>query len=183
MKTEFLKDAFADARGSDKRMLDQLLFLFELERLKTELRQTLTYADKEGANLRRENVAEHSWHITAFALLLKEYAAEPVDVMHTVEMMLFHDVVETYAGDTDVYSHLSADAVQSKEAMAAERIYGLLPPDQGARYKALWEEFEAGATPESRYARAIDRVHPILANFLTGGQGWHQIKKLLRSNG
>ena len=171
---DYLTKAFEQTDGANMRLLSQLRFLFELEKLKAELRQTLTYVDKDQTIFRQENVGEHSWHITVFALLLQEYAAEPVDIKRTVEMMLFHDVIEIYAGDVDVFSTEDKGAIQTREKAAAEELFAFLPADQQHHYKALWEEFDEGKTPEARYARAIDRVHPILANFLSGGAGWHK---------
>ncbi len=169
MQENFLAAVLGGGEGADKRIFDQLSFLFEIEKLKAELRTTQTYEDKEQTKFRRENAAEHSWHIAMFAMLLKEYAAEEVNVAHVTEMMLVHELVEIYAGDTNVYTDVSPQLTHEREAQAATKIFSMLPPDQAVHFRNLWDEFEANQTPESRYARSIDRVHPILRSFLNGG--------------
>ena len=170
----FLSKAFEEAGGGDARLMAQMQFLFELEKLKAELRQTMTYTDKASTQPRNENSAEHSWHITTFALILGEYAAQNVDMLRVAKMLLIHDIIEIDAGDTDCYSDESPEAIKKREYLGAERIFALLPADQATEYRAIWDEFEGRQTPESKYARAIDSVHPILANYLSGGKGWQK---------
>jgi 5'-deoxynucleotidase YfbR-like HD superfamily hydrolase len=155
--------------GSPARLASQLGFVLEIDRLKTVLRRTLI-ADRS----RRENSAEHSWHIALAAVVFAEHAAEPVDVGRVVRMLLVHDVVEIDAGDTFAYDEAGYEDKEERERAAAERIFGLLPADQTAELRALWDEFEAGETPESRFANAVDRLQPMLHNFVTEGHAWRQ---------
>lgn len=151
-----------------QRMERQIGFVLELDRLKRVLRQTwLT----DGS--RRENDAEHSWHIAAMALVLAEYAAEPdIDLRKVIEMLVIHDIVEIDAGDTFVYDEVGAEDKPDRERAAAERIFGILPDEQSARFQSLWEEFESRGSPEARFAAALDRLQPILHNYHTQGKAW-----------
>ncbi len=151
------------------RLADQLAFLLEADRLKHVLRRT-TIADGS----RRENSAEHSWHLALFAAVLAEHAAEPVDVSRAIRMLLIHDVVEIDAGDTFAYDDAARVTKQSREQDAADRLFALLPDDQAAEWRALWDEFEAGRTPDARFAAAIDRLQPILLNHASGGVAWRE---------
>lgn len=151
-----------DAIAGDLRR--QLTFIVEVDRMKAVLRQSLIAAED-----RRENDAEHSWHLALMALVLTDYAREPVDRARVVELLVLHDLVEVYAGDVPLH-HTAARAGQvEREVAAADRLYGLLPADQGARLRAAWEEFEAHATPEARFARAMDRFQPLLLAWMTAG--------------
>jgi putative hydrolases of HD superfamily len=153
-----------------ERLVAQLQFLIEIDRLKTILRQT-PISDAS----RRENTAEHSWHLAMCATVLVEHSNEPVDVSRVIELLLVHDLVEIDAGDTFVYATNDpavAAAQEAAETAAAERIFGLLPPDQGAVIRARWDEFEAKLTPESRFAKSIDRIQPMLLNLVSGGGSW-----------
>lgn len=150
-----------------QRIEEQLAFLVEVDRLKGILRQTLLC---DGT--RRENSAEHSWHLAMMAAVLAEYAEPPVDASRVIRMLLVHDLVEIDAGDTFAYdSGANADR-EAREHRAADRIFGLLPPAQGMELRALWEEFEEGRTPESRAAVALDRLQPLLLNHATSGGSW-----------
>jgi len=149
------------------RLARQLRFVVEIDRLKTVLRQTLL-TDAS----RRENSAEHSWHLALMAALLAEHAGEPVDVTRTMKMVLVHDVVEIDAGDAFCYDAAANVGKEEREKLAAERIFGLLPAEQAEELRALWEEFEAGATPEARFAVALDRLQPLLQNIHSGGGSW-----------
>jgi putative hydrolase of HD superfamily len=149
------------------RLARQLAFVLELDRLKTVLRRTLL-TDRS----RHENSAEHSWHIALMAVVLAEHSDEAVDVARVVKMLLVHDVVEIDAGDTYVYDVEATLGKAEREERAAERLFGLLPEDQAADVRALWDEFETRATPEARFAHAIDRLQPLLHNFATEGQAW-----------
>jgi putative hydrolases of HD superfamily len=149
------------------RLQQQLAFAIEIDKLKEVLRQTRLLT-----NERRENSAEHSWHIALLAILLAEYASEPVDVLHVVKMLLIHDLVEIDAGDTFAYSAEPRAEQALREGLAAQRIFGLLPADQQAEFLALWDEFEAGRTAESKFANSLDRFMPFLHNFHGNGGTW-----------
>jgi putative hydrolases of HD superfamily len=152
------------------RLAEQIAFLLEIDQLKTVIRQNLI---ADGS--RQENTAEHSWHLALCATILAEHANEAVDVSKVVQMLLIHDLVEIDAGDTFVYATAEEIAAQDgKEQVAADRIFGLLPIDQGARLRALWEEFEAKETAESKFAKAVDRVQPMLLNLASGGGSWER---------
>ena len=153
----------------DKRLESQLAFLIELDRMKTIERQSPIYAGG-----RRENDAEHSWHISVMAMVLREYAAEPVDMGHVLEMLTVHDLIEIYAGDTFAYDVVGNADKAARERASADRLYAMLPDDQGAYYRALWEEFDAMETPEAQYAAAIDRFQPFLHNYITEGHTWKE---------
>jgi 5'-deoxynucleotidase YfbR-like HD superfamily hydrolase len=149
------------------RLGQQLAFLIEVDRLKTVLRaSTLAAAD------RRENDAEHSWHLALMVPVLAEYADEPIDVGHTIRLVVVHDLVEVYAGDTPLYDDKARTSQAERELAAADRLFGLLPVDQAREFRALWDEFEARVTPEARFAKAIDRLEPNLLNWMAGGGTW-----------
>lgn len=156
------------------RLDQQLSFILEIDKLKTVIRQTLLL-DRS----RRENSAEHSWHLAVMAMLMAEYAVEPVDVLHTIKMVLVHDIVEVDAGDTFAYDTAGYVDKDEREQKAAERIFGLLPEERGRELRALWEEFEARQTAESKYANALDRLQPLLHNSRTEGGTWriHKVTK------
>lgn len=145
----------------------------EVDKMKTVLRQTLLI-DKS----RQENDAEHSWHLALMCMLLHEYAAdrEDVDLYRVLKMALVHDLIEVYAGDTPAYDEAGNATKEAREQEAADRLFGLLPVDQGTELRALWEEFDAMETPDSRYAAAIDRLQPFLNNIHTDGHSWVTFK-------
>jgi len=151
------------------RLERQLAFIRELDLLKHVLRRTRVPGSE-----RLENAAEHSWHAAMVAVALVEHADASVDLARVVRMLLIHDVVEIDAGDTFLYDEAGAAGQAEREQRAAQRLFGLLPDDQAAELRTLWDEFEAGATPDAVYARAIDRLVPILLNFATGGAGWRE---------
>ena len=153
--------------GVDARLQRQLRFVMELDRLKGILRQTRVL-DGE----RQENSAEHSWHLALCALLLAEHAPPGADQTRVLRMVLLHDVVEIDAGDAFCYNAAANVGKEERERMAAERIFGLLPDDQAAELRALWEEFEEGQTPDARFAVALDRLQPLLLNFQLRGGSW-----------
>ena len=142
-------------------------FILEIDREKEVLRQTHITG-----YVRREDDAEHAWHMAVMAYLLGEYANEPVDIARTMIMCLVHDVVEIDAGDSYAYDSSAQATHVERETRAAERIFGLLPDDQAADLRALWEEFEADETPEARFARAMDNVQPLMLNDSNGGRDW-----------
>ena len=151
------------------RLEQQLAFLLELDKAKTIIRRSYL---TDGS--RRENDAEHMWHLAMFVLVLAEHAGAPIDVAKVLKMVLVHDIVEIDAGDVFVYDEAARAGKAAAEAAAAERLYGLLPTDQGDRLRAAWEEFEAKETPEARFAAAVDRLQPLLLNLTTKGRSWRE---------
>jgi len=153
---------------SDDRLGRQTQFIVEIDKLKQVLRRTITINED-----RNENSAEHSWHVSVMAVLLCEYAGDAgLDLLRTVKMLLVHDLVEIDAGDTYCYDEEAGKDKQDREAQAARRIFAMLPADQKADISSLWDEFEAGLTPEARFANALDRLQALLLNFNTGGRTW-----------
>jgi putative hydrolases of HD superfamily len=155
--------------GDAGRLADQLGFVLEVDRLKSVIRRGYV---ADGS--RRENTAEHSWTLALMALVLAEHAAEPVDVAAVVRMVVIHDLVEVDAGDTYVYDDAGQASKDAREQAAADRLYGLLPADQGAELRALWDEFEHGTSPEARFARSVDRFAGFLLNHASGGWAWRE---------
>lgn len=151
----------------NQRLEQQLAFLLELDKLKNIRRQTLVLHED-----RQENDAEHSFHLALMAAVLAEHARQPVDVLHVMKMVLIHDAVEVDAGDTYAYDTAGNADKREREVKAAERIFALLPAEQAAEYRALWDEFEARETPESKFANALDRIQPMLLNYKKGGISW-----------
>ena len=153
----------------DREPLDsQLAFVLEADRLKTVLRQSLI---SDGS--RRENTAEHSWHLALMAVVLAGHAPPGTDLGRVGAMVVLHDLVEIDAGDLFLYSDAAAQARQEEaERAAADRLFAILPPAQAAELRGLWDEFEERRTPEARFARALDRLQPILLNMQTGGGTW-----------
>lgn len=149
------------------RLERQIQFIVEIDKLKSICRRTLLI-DRS----RPENTAEHSWHIALMAALLAEYADAAVDVAKVIKMLLVHDIVEIDAGDTYCYDATAGLDKAAREKKAAARLFGLLPPEQGPEYRALWEEFEANATPDAHFANAMDRLQPFLNNYHTEGESW-----------
>ena len=154
------------------RFEQQMKFILEIDKVKNVFRQTYL-ADGN----RKENDAEHSWHMAIMAFLLKEYAQEEVDIMRVVLMVLIHDLVEIDAGDTYAYD---LDGLQTKrEREVAERIFGLLPKDQEEQFRELWDEFEAYESAEAKYAHMLDNFQPLMLNDALDGKSWkeHKVKK------
>ena len=146
----------------------QLDFLLEIDRLK-QVHRASPVADGS----RRENSAEHSWHLAMFALVLGDQAGPGVSIDRVVRMLLIHDIVEIDAGDVPIHAaHAGGTDQALAEARAADRLFGMLPADQGAALRALWDEFEAGETPDARFAKALDRCQPPLMNLAAGGGSW-----------
>ena len=153
----------------NERIKKQFDFILEADKEKKIERQT--YISDAS---RRENDAEHAWHMALMTILLSEHSNEKIDVLKTVTMILFHDIVEVDAGDTYCYDPNARATQAEREKIAAERLYGLLPEDQGARLKALWEEFEECKTPEAKFARTMDNIQPLMLNNATGGRSWKE---------
>ena len=154
-----------------ERIEEQLNFICEIDKEKEIFRQTYL---ADGS--RKENDAEHAWHMAIMTMLLSEYANEKIDVLKTVGMLLIHDIVD--AGDTYAYDENAKKTQHEREKKAADRIYGLLPGEQGRKLYDLWEEFEAQETPEAKFARTMDNIQPMLLNDASGGISWkeHNVK-------
>jgi putative hydrolase of HD superfamily len=150
-----------------ERLARQFAFLVECDRLKDIVRQTLNVHSG-----RQENDAEHSWALCLFVMTLAEHSNAPIDVLRVMEMLLIHDLVEIDAGDTFAYDTERLADQHEREALAADRIFGLLPDDQAAEFRTLWDEFEARLTPDSKFAHAIDRCQAMLLNCLSKGVTW-----------
>ena len=157
--------------ADNERLARQIGFVLEIDKLKRVLRQTPVTAGATG-DARRENSAEHSWHIALMAVLLAEHAGPEVDTERVIKMLLIHDLVEIDAGDTFLYDRAAGAEQAAREAAAAARLYALLPADQAAELAALWREFDAGTTADARFAIAIDQFQPVLLNHRTGGGSW-----------
>lgn len=153
------------------RLHQQIQFILEIDRLKNILRQTLLTDSS-----RRENSAEHSWHIAVMAIVMAEYAPENTDIMRAVKMLLIHDLVEIDAGDTPCYDVQGNVDKADREQQAADRLFGLLPTDQSAELRQLWEEFEAQTTATAQFATALDRLQPLLHNQQTKGENWQRFQ-------
>lgn len=153
-----------------ERLEKQLTLLIELDQLKNVLRRTRV----KSAEGRLENSAEHSWHVALMAVLMEEHANAPVDICRVMKMLLIHDVVEIDAGDTFVYDTAASKEQAEKEIKAAERLFGMLPSEQGKELLALWHEFEAAQTDDAKYAKALDRLIPMLLNYHNDGQSWQE---------
>ena len=159
---------------AEKRLEDQMKFLLEIDKEKNILRQT--HLSGHG---RRENDAEHAWHMAIMIYLLREYANEKIDLAKTMMMALIHDIVEIDAGDTYAYDTAALATQQEREAQAAQRIFGLLPEDQRKEMLALFQEFEDYETPEARFAHVLDNLQPLMLNDSNNGGDWreHQVKR------
>ncbi len=151
------------------RLSRQLEFILEIDKLKSVYRRTYLLDTS-----RKENSAEHCWHLAMMALLLAEHSNEPVDIYKVLRMVLIHDIVEIDAGDVYVYDEVGAQGKEERETAAARRIFGLLPPDQEREFRQLWEEFEAANTPEAQFASSLDRMMPMLHNYHTRGKSWKE---------
>lgn len=157
-----------------ERLKKQMDFILEVDKVKNIFRQTYL-ADGN----RKENDAEHSWHLALMAVLLKEYSNEEVDLGKVVPMVLIHDLVEIDAGDTYAYDEAGAATKEAREKKAAERIFSILPQEQGKWLRELWEEFEAYETAEAKFAHVLDNCQPLMLNDAANGRSWaeHGVKK------
>lgn len=164
-----------------ERLEQQMNFIREIDKEKQIFRQTYV---SDGT--RKENDAEHAWHMAIMTFLLSEYANEEIDVLRTIRMLLIHDIVEIDAGDTYAYDETAKATQRQREEAAAARIFGLLPEDQARELLALWEEFEAGETKEARFARTMDNMQPVMLNDASDGKSWaeHEVhlEKILKRN-
>lgn len=154
---------------TDEKLSRQIDFLVEIDTLKTIFRRTYVLGTD-----RNENDAEHSWHLALMALVLYEHANKEVDVFHVVKMVLLHDIVEIHAGDTFCYDTRGNEEKAEREKQAAQEIYSRLPDTQKSDFIEIWEEFERGETPESRFAQSLDRLMPLLHNYHSGGRAWRE---------
>lgn len=157
------------------RLDSQLKFTAEIDKMTQVLRQTLLLDES-----RRENDAEHSWHISVMAMLFEEYAIEKPNVSHAIEMSLVHDLVEVYAGDTFAYDVTGNESKEQRELEAARKLFSILPKEQGEYINALWREFDARETVDAKYANCLDRLQPFFHNTLTGGHTWKNIEPRTR---
>jgi len=164
-----------------ERLNRQIAFILEIDKLKSVLRRSYLLNET-----RHENSAEHSWHLSVMALVLAEHVDAEINQLRVLKMLLVHDIVEIDSGDTYIYDAAGNDTKAAREQEAAQRIFGLLPPDQSVEVQELWQEFEARETPEAKFAAALDRLMPLLHNYHTGGRSWreHNISKaqVLRLN-
>lgn len=149
------------------RLEQQFQFIKEIDKEKMIGRQTYLSDAK-----RKENDAEHAWHMAIMTVLLSEYANEEIDVLKTITMLLIHDIVEIDAGDTYAYDEVGKQTQREREVKAAERIFGMLPEDQAKKFRDLWEEFEARETKEAKFARTMDNLQPMMLNDATDGKAW-----------
>jgi putative hydrolases of HD superfamily len=149
------------------RLKKQIDFIVEADKIQNIFRMNYT---AEGS--RRENDAEHSWHLALMAILLYEHANARVDLLKVLKMILIHDIVEIDAGDAYVYNEKAKSLQHDKEIKAADRLFNMLPDDQAQEYRALWDEFEEMGTPEAKFANSIDRMHPMLMNYSSNGRSW-----------
>ena len=153
----------------DKRIEDQIDFIREVDKTKGIFR--VTYAVEPG---RRENDAEHAWHLAMMTMLLKEYSNTEINVERVMKMVIIHDLVEIDAGDTYAYDEEANKTKRQRELKAAERIFNLLPSDQAKELRALWDEFEEAETDDAKFANAMDVLHPVIMNDLGGGLAWRE---------
>lgn len=158
----------------EERLKKQMDFLLEVDKLKLINRQTYLSNGE-----RKENDAEHSWHLALMAVLLQEYSNEHIDITKVITMVLIHDLVEIDAGDTYAYDAAGNQSKREREVRAADRIFHILPEDQAEQFRELWEEFEAYETPEAKFAHVCDNMQPFMLNHATGGRSWreHGVKK------
>lgn len=150
-------------------LLQQIDFIKEIDKLKYIQRKTRLFNSD-----RHENDAEHSWHLAMMAIVLAQHADQPIDILKVLKMVLIHDIVEIDAGDTFIYDTVNDHTNTAQELLAAKRIFGLLPKEQAEEFIATWQEFEDGITPEAKFARAMDRLEPLLQNSSNNGGTWKE---------
>lgn len=152
-----------------ERIEKQFEFLKEIDKEKNIFRQTYL-AD----GMRKENDAEHAWHMALFVMVLSEYANEDIDVLKTMKIVLIHDLIEIYAGDTYAYDSKGNESKRRRELAAADRLFNILPKDQAEEFRALWDEFEENITPEARFANTMDKIQPLMLNNASEGRSWEE---------
>jgi len=155
------------APANAENLLQQITFIKEIDKLKYIQRRTKLFNSD-----RRENDAEHSWHLALMSIILAEHADHPIDILKVLKMVLIHDLVEIDAGDTFIFDTTKSHTNTEEERIAANRIFGMLPAAQGEAFKAIWEEFEAQQTSEAKFARSMDRLEPLLQNASNNGGTW-----------
>ncbi len=153
----------------DEKLQKQIKFAIVIDEMKNIFRRNLII---DGS--RRENDAEHSWNLAMLAMLFEEYSTEKVNLEKVLKIALVHDLIEVYAGDTFAYDVKGNEDKLQREIESANKLFGILDPVQGAEIRALWDEFEAKETPESKYANAIDRIQPLINNYMTNGHTWKE---------
>ncbi len=151
----------------DKRLKSQIDFIIEVDKLKHIMRRTLLINES-----RRENDAEHSWHLALAAIVLQEYAVTSVNMERVLKMVIVHDLIEIYAGDTFAFDIEANKDKEKKEKDAADKLFSQLPTEQGNEIRYLWEEFDCMNTDDSRFAASLDRIQPFIHNTKTGGHTW-----------
>ncbi len=151
----------------NERLLKDIAFIVELDKMKSILRQTSIIGED-----RREDDAQHSWHISLMAMVLSEYTDEKVDLLKVIKMLLIHDLVEIFAGDTFCYDEVGNADKREREVEAAEKIFGMLEEDKAKDLRSLWDEFEEIETTEAKFATAMDRLQPMLSNYNNNGGTW-----------
>lgn len=152
-----------------ERIEKQFEFLKEIDKEKNIFRQTYL-AD----GMRKENDAEHAWHMALFVMVLSEYANEDIDVLKTMKIVLIHDLIEIYAGDTYAYDSKGNESKRGRELAVADRLFNILPKDQAEEFRALWDEFEENITPEARFANTMDKIQPLMLNNASEGRSWEE---------
>ncbi|MDE6034309.1 MAG: HD domain-containing protein [Ruminococcus sp.] len=153
----------------DEKLKKQIEFMLELDKMKNLYRQTYVLHED-----RKENDAEHSWHIAMMAFLLADYAEPDTDIFKVMKMLIIHDVVEIDAGDTYCYDYEGYKSKAEREEKASQRIFGILPEEQKNEFYSLWREFEDGLTPEAQFAGLLDRLQPIILNYSRNGISWQE---------
>lgn len=158
------------------KLKQQIEFIQEIDRLKLILRRSLVCGGE-----RRENSAEHSWHLAMLAITIAEHANEPIDILRVLKMVLIHDIVEIDAGDTFVYDTKGYEDKEEREQKAADRLFGLLPDCQSNEFMSLWHEFEARQSADAKFANALDRTMPLLHNYMAKGGSWksHNVNRAM----
>ncbi len=159
----------SESNNKNSILESQMQFCLELDKEKEIYRQTYISSAS-----RKENDAEHAWHMAVMALILGDYSNQNIDLLKTISMILMHDVVEIDAGDTYAYDEEAKKTQKERELRAADRLYGLLPKEQAEKFKNLWLEFEEQKTPEAKFARAMDNIQPIMLNAATDGKAWEE---------
>lgn len=157
-----------------QRLKQDIEFIVELDKMKSIFRRTSVIGED-----RQEDDAQHSWHISVMAMILSEYANEDIDICKVIKMLLTHDLVELYAGDTFCYDNIGNMDKRDREVKAADKLYGMLEEDKGKELRALWDEFEDQKTHEAKFAASMDRLQPMLSNYNNNGGTWkkHNVAK------